>query len=62
MATEWLTVEDIAEELKVPLDTVRGWIRRKELKAYRPGREYRIKREDLDKFINESVTFKDQEE
>ena len=62
MSTEWLTVEEIAQELKVPLDTVRGWIRRKELRAYRPGREYRVKREDLDKFLDESRTIPDEEE
>jgi len=62
VSTEWLTVEEIAQELKVPLDTVRGWIRRKELTAYRPGREYRVKREDLEKFLQESKTRNDDEE
>jgi excisionase family DNA binding protein len=59
VSTEWLTVEEIAQELKVPLDTVRSWIRRKELKAYRPGREYRVKREDLERFLKESATIDD---
>ncbi len=62
VSTEWLTVKEIAQELKVPLDTVRGWIRRKELTAYRPGREYRVKREDLEKFLEESKTRNDNEE
>jgi len=56
LSTEWLTVEDIAEEIKVPVDTVRFWIRTKRLKAYKPGREYRVKREDLTRFIEESST------
>ena len=59
LATEWLSVEDIAKELNVPLDTVRGWIRNKKLPAYRPGREYRVKREDLVKFLKESRTIPD---
>ena len=53
---EWLSVEDIAKELNVPVDTVRGWIRSKKLAAYRPGREYRIRRTDLDRFLEESRT------
>ncbi len=56
MSTEWLSVEDIAKELNVPVDTVRAWIRSKKLVAYRPGREYRVKRADLDKFLEESRT------
>lgn len=56
--TEWLTVEDIFEELngRVPLDTIRSWIRTKRLPAYRPGRAYLVKREDLDKFLKDSRT------
>ncbi len=56
MSTEWLSVEKIAEELDVPIDTVRAWIRSKKLAAYRPGREYRVKREDLNHFLEESRT------
>ena len=53
--TQWLSVEDIAKELNVPLDTVRFWIRSKRLRAYKPGKEYRVKREDLDRFLEEST-------
>jgi excisionase family DNA binding protein len=55
--TQWLSVEEIAKELHVPVDTIRAWIRVKKLKAYRPGKEYRVKREDLDKFLEETSTF-----
>lgn len=55
---DWLTVEDIYEELgkRVPMDTIRSWIRSKRLLAYRPGRAYLVKREDLDKFLRDSRT------
>ena len=53
--TQWLSVEDIAKELNVPLDTVRYWIRSKRLRAYKPGKEYRVKREDLDRFLEDSA-------
>lgn len=56
MNTEWLTVEDISNELSVHPDTVRGWIRDRKLRATKLGREYRIKREDLSKFIEERTT------
>jgi len=56
--TGWLTVEDIYEELgrRVPLDTIRSWIRTKRLPAYKPGRAYLVRREDLDKFLKDSRT------
>ncbi len=60
--TDWLTVEDIYEELgrRVPMDTIRSWIRTKRLPAYKPGRTYLVKREDLEKFIRESRTMPDE--
>jgi excisionase family DNA binding protein len=58
-----LSVEDIANELKVNPERVRGWIRRKELLAYRiGGKEYRIKREDLNAFLQGGRTFDDNQQ
>ena len=56
--TEWLTVEDVYERLgrRVPIDTIRSWIRTGRLLAYKPGRAYLVKKEDLDKFIQDSRT------
>ncbi len=58
---EWLTVEDIYEELEknVPLDTIRSWIRSKKLPAYKPGKSYLVRRDDLDQFIKDSRTTPD---
>jgi excisionase family DNA binding protein len=55
---EWMTVEDIYELLNksVPLDTIRAWIRSKKLQAYRPGKAYLVRREDLEKFLKDSRT------
>jgi excisionase family DNA binding protein len=52
----WLTIEDIYERLgrKVPMDSIRQWIRSGRLKAYRPGKAYLVKKEDFDKFMEES--------
>ena len=61
MDKEFLSVKEIAEMLGVSVDTVQGWIRRKELVAYKVGtKAYRVKREDLDKFLAERRTKKDE--
>ena len=59
MSTQWLSVEAIAKELDVKIDTVRSWIRTKKLTAYKVGNTYRIKREDFDKFLQERKTRND---
>ena len=56
MSTQWLKVEDIARELDLHVNTVRGWIRDGKLKATRFGRDYRVKREDFDKFVQDRTT------
>jgi excisionase family DNA binding protein len=61
MEKEFLSVRDIAELLGLKEDTIQGWIRRKELVAYKVGNTYRVKREDLDKFLEERRTRKDTE-
>ena len=62
LGTQWLTVEDIANDLNVKIDTVRSWIREKKLTAYRVGRDYRIKRTDYEKFLEERKTRNDDED
>lgn len=56
MSTDWLSVDDIANDLGVPADRVRAWIRNRRLRAFKFGRDYRIKRADYDRFIEESAT------
>lgn len=45
------SVEAVAEQLLVDVQTVRRWIKSGKLKAYRPGREYRILSSDLEEFL-----------
>ena len=47
----WLKVETIARDLDVSEGTVRAWIRDGLLKAAKFRKEYRIRREDYDAFI-----------
>ena len=62
MPGRFVTVKFISEDLDVPEDTVREWIRQKKLPAYRVGREYRIKKEDYEKFLEESRTIQEDDE
>ena len=45
---EFLTVEEVAARLKVKEKTVRDWIGRGMLEAYKIGKEWRIRRDHLD--------------
>jgi excisionase family DNA binding protein len=48
---EFLKVEEVASLLKVKEKTVREWIGRGELEAYKIGKEWRIRRDHLDEAI-----------
>lgn len=50
-APQWLTVSEVAEELRVSVKTVLRWIRSRRLRAHRLGGQYRIHRPDLDDFV-----------
>lgn len=49
-----LTVFEVAEQLKVSAKTIRAWIESGKLEGYRFGKDYRINKESLERFINES--------
>jgi len=53
---ELLTVERVADELSVHVKTVRTWIREKKLVAINIGKEYRIRRSDLNTFLRARQT------
>lgn len=46
-------VERVAELLDLHPDTIRRYIREGKLKAYKIGKGFRIKKESLDKFLEE---------
>ena len=49
---ELLTVEEIANELKLHPQTIRTWIRTGRLPAKKYGRVYRLRRTDVDTVVN----------
>jgi excisionase family DNA binding protein len=44
-------VHGVAEELGVDVQTVRRWIQSGKLKAFKPGKEYRVREADLEEFL-----------
>jgi excisionase family DNA binding protein len=58
MQMEYLKVEQIAKELGLSEETVLRWIRKKDLKAYKLGKNYRVKREDYQEFLDQRYTGK----
>ena len=49
-----LTIKYIASELNISENTVRNWINKGLLKGYKLDREYRVKKEDYEQFLNNS--------
>ena len=50
---EYYTIEEVAKMLKVAYLTVYRWIQAGKLMAYKAGKQYRIKKEDLTVFMKE---------
>ena len=53
---EYLTVNEIAEHLKLSPQTLRNWIDQNRLPAVRIGRRVRVRRADLDRILAEGTT------
>lgn len=49
---KYYTIEETAKMLKVVYLTVYRWIQDGKLKAYKAGKQYRIKNKDLEHFIS----------
>lgn len=48
---QYYAIKEVAKTLKVAYLTVYRWIQADKLKAYKAGKQYRIKKSDLDSFI-----------
>ncbi len=53
---EYLTVNEIAEHLKLNPQTLRNWIDQGSLPAVRIGRRVRVRRADLDRILAQGTT------
>ena len=48
---QYYTIEEVAKMLKVAYLTVYRWIQDGKLVAFKAGKQYRVKKEDLDGFV-----------
>lgn len=53
--SEFYTVDDVAQRLRLHVKTVRRFVRDGRLKGTRVGKQYRISRTDLEHFVRESA-------
>jgi len=49
---QYYTIEEVAKMLKVAYLTVYRWIQDNKLPSLKAGKQYRIKKDDLDNFLN----------
>lgn len=54
MSDRWVSVTDVAEYLGISRDTIYRWIETKGLPAYRVGRHWKLKLEDVDRWVRQS--------
>lgn len=51
METKYYTIQEIADMLKVAYLTVYRWVQARKLGAVKAGKQYRIEKSELDKFL-----------
>ena len=51
---QYYTIKEVAEMLKVAYLTVYRWVKDGKIEAYKLGKEYRIKKTDIEKFVEGS--------
>jgi excisionase family DNA binding protein len=49
--SKFLSPQEVGEQLGVDVQTVRRWIHDGRLRAFKPGKEYRIREADLEEFL-----------
>jgi len=47
----WSTIDEVAEHLKLSVDTVREYIRKNKIPHYKVGKQYRFKISEIDDWV-----------
>lgn len=47
----WVTIDEVAEHLKVHKDTIRIWIKKKSFPAHKIGKQWRFRLSEIDEWI-----------
>lgn len=55
MDSELLTTEEVAKALRVSEEAVRFWLREGKLRGLRVGRRWRIRKDDLDEYLQRNT-------
>ena len=58
---EFVTVEELADKLKVSSRTIQRFVRRKELSAIRIGRQWRFRREWIERWLTQQTVIADEQ-
>lgn len=51
MTESWVSLEEIADHLKVSTDTIHRWIRAKKIPVHRVGRFWRFQVSEIDEWV-----------
>lgn len=52
---DFYTAQDLADKLQVNIMTIYRYIKAKRLKAYKLGKEFRIDKQEFERFINTTI-------
>jgi excisionase family DNA binding protein len=58
---EFFTPQEVADKLRVDLETVMRWLRKHDLGGYHVGRQWRISHTDYQQFLDEGRNIKEEE-
>lgn len=56
MKQEFYTARELADKLRVNIMTIYRYIKAKKLKAHKIGKEYRVEKDEFDKFLSKTKT------
>lgn len=51
-----ITAKELALQLRVSRITISRWLKNGKIPSFRIGKDYRIRKTDLDKFLNKAIT------